>query len=142
MPSPIPVTAPALYAPLSAIGFAEPDSTLAAVAADRPLPVNPVSIPAPAPLAGTASESTLAGPFSPTSPRPLVLTLSGSWSGTVRLLRSTDQGATRAPLTAGGLPWGEFTANCCEPVWEETAGATFYLDITLSAGVLRYQVAQ
>lgn len=143
MPNPIPVAAPAAYAPVSAIGYAETDSTLLAVTADKPLPVSTITVAAPAPLAGTTAVSLQAGPFVPTSAKPVVLALSGSWNGTVRLLRSTDGGTTRLPLTATGLPWGSFTANCCEAVWEETmSGAALYLDIALTSGSLTYRVAQ
>lgn len=143
MPISIPVAAPATYAPLSAIGFADVDSTLAPVSADRPLPVSSATVPAPPPLAASANASTTAGPFIPTSDRPVMVALSGTWTGTVNVLRSTDGGATRLPLTAAGQPWGSFTANCCEPVWQESvSGAALYLDIALSAGSLTYRVAQ
>lgn len=142
MPNPIQVASPAAYAAISAIGYAEPDSTLSAVTADKPLPVSTVSNPAPAALTGTAAASAVVGPFTPTSSKPVVLALSGTWAGTVRLLRSTDGGATRLPLTAAGLAWGSYTANCCEPVWEETAGAALYLDLALASGSVTYRVAQ
>jgi hypothetical protein len=143
MPSPIPVTVPASYAPVSAIGYAEADSTLTAVTATSPLPVTTISVPAPAALTSTTTASTVAGPFSPSSNKPVVLALSGTWSGTVRVLRSIDGGTTKLPLTAAGLPWGNYSANCCEPVWEETvAGAALYLDIALGSGSLTYWVAQ
>jgi hypothetical protein len=143
MPTPIPVSAPAAYAPVSAIGFAEPDSTLAPVSADRPLPVSAVSAPAPAALTGSAAASNVVGPFTPTSAKPVVLALSGTWSGTVKLLRSTDGGTTKLPVTAAGQVWGVFSANCCEPVWEESvAGAALYLDIVLGSGTVAYRVAQ
>ena len=143
MPTPIPVSAPAAYAPVSAIGFAEPDSTLAPVSADRPLPVSPVSIPAPTALIGSASASVVVGPFTPNSNKPVILSLTGTWSGTVKLVRSTDGGTTKLPLTAAGQAWGVFSANCCEPVWEETAvGAALYLDITLGSGMISYRVGQ
>jgi hypothetical protein len=139
MPTPIPVSAPAAYAPVSAIGFAEADLTLAPVSADRPLPVSTVSVPAPTALAGNTAVSVLVGPYTPNSPKPVMLALSGTWSGTVKVLRSIDGGATKLPLTAAGL----FSANCCEPVWEETAaGAAPYLDVTLGSGTLTYRVAQ
>lgn len=143
MPNPIPVAAPATYAPLNAIGFADAESALAPVSAERPLPVCTTTIPAPAPLAATTAVTATAGPFVPSSDRPVVLTLSGTWTGTVRVLRSIDGGATRLPLTAAGQPWGIFTANCCEPVWQESASdAALYLDIALASGSLSYRVAQ
>lgn len=143
MPNPIPVAAPAAYAPISAIGFAEVDSTLSPVSTDKPLPVNLTNTPAPAALSGSASGAVAIGPYAPVAARPVMLTLSGSWSGTVRVLRSTDGGTTRLPLTAAGLPWGAYSTNCCEPVWEEsTASATLYLDIALTSGSLTYRMAQ
>lgn len=143
MPTPIPVSAPAAYAPISAIGFADPDSTLSPVSADKPLPVSSVTIPAPAALVGSTAASTLVGPFTPNSAKPVVLALSGTWSGTVKLLRSPDGGTTKLPLTAAGQAWGVFSANCCEPVWEETvSGAALYLDIVLGSGTVAYRVAQ
>lgn len=143
MPTPIPVSAPAAYAPVSAIGFAEPDSTLSPVSADNPLPVSPVSVPAPTALTGSASASTVVGPFTPNSSKPVILALTGTWSGTVKLLRSTDGGTTKLPLTAAGQAWGVFSANCCEPVWEEAAiGAALYLDIAISSGTVSYLVGQ
>lgn len=143
MPNPIPVAAPATYAPLSAIGFADANSALALVSADRPLPVSTATIPAPSPLAATTSVSATAGPFAPSSDRPVILALSGTWSGTITVLRSSDGGVTRHPLTAGGHPWGIFTTNCCEPVWQESASdAALYLDIALTSGSLTYRLAQ
>ncbi len=143
MPNPIPVTAPASYAPVSAIGFAETDNTLLSVSADRPLPVSTVSVPAPAALTGNAVASGVFGPFTPTSGKPVMLALSGSWVGTVKVLRSADGGTTKLPITAAGMAWGSFSANCCEPVWEETvSGAALYLDITLGTGSVTYRMAQ
>ena len=143
MPNPITISAPASYAPLSAVGFAEADYTLAPVSADRPLPVSTVSVPAPASLTGTTTASAVVGPFTPNSNKPVVLALSGTWSGTVKVLRSTDGGTTKLPITAAGMAWGSFTANCCEPVWEESvSGAALYLDIALGSGSLTYRMAQ
>lgn len=140
---PIPVSAPAAYAPVSAIGFAEADFTLSPVSADKPLPVSPVKVPAPSALVGSASASTVTGPFAPNSDKPVIVALTGTWSGTVKLLRSTDGGTTKLPLTAAGQAWGVFAANCCEPVWQETVlGAALYLDITLGSGTVNYRVGQ
>lgn len=143
MPPQIPILPPAPFAPVSAIGFADIDQTLASVSADRPLPVVASSVAGPPALSGTLTGSGLVGPFVPTSDKPVVLTLSGSWSGTVRLTRSIDNGATRQPLTAGGQPWAVFSANCCEPVWQETVpGAALYLEHTLASGTAAFRVAQ
>lgn len=139
---PTPIQNPANYIPVQALSFAQADGNSGLVSADLPLPVSIVR-PATAPLAGTAAVTGTAGPFAPAVGRPVMLGLSGTWSGTVRILRSVDGGVTRLPLTIGGEPWGEFTTNACEAVWEEYEdGARLYLDITLSSGTLTYRVAQ
>ena len=72
-----------------------------------------------------------------------MLSLSGTWAGTIKLIRSTDGGATKLPLTINGTAWAQFTTNCCEAVWDESdAIARFYLDITLTSGTDAYRLAQ
>ena len=82
-------------------------------------------------------------------PRPgpsliaVMLELTGSWTGTVQLQRSSDGGATRQDVTMGGGQWGNYAANACEPVWDESElGAQLYLDIALDSGTLNYRVSQ
>ena len=87
MPNPIPVAAPAAYAPLSAIGFAETDNNLSTVSANKPLSVNTTGVPTPAALSGSAKASTLAGPLAPNSSKPVKLSLSGAWTSMLRLNR-------------------------------------------------------
>ena len=42
-----------------------------------------------------------------------------------------------------GSPWGEFTANVNEPVWEENElAAVFYLQLTPLSGTIAYRLAQ
>lgn len=139
---PTPIQNPASYIPVQAVAFALPDGNSSLVSAGQPLPVTTVA-PAAMPLAGTATATGQLGPFLPAAGRPVVLSLSGSWVGTVRVLRSADEGGTRLPLTIAGEPWGEFSANACEVVWEEyEEGARLYLDITLASGSLTYRVSQ
>lgn len=143
MPNPITVSAPAAYAPLTAVGYTEADATLTAISADKPLPVSTVSIPAPLALAGSTGVAVVAGPYTPNSDKPVILALSGTWTGTVRVLRSIDGGTTKLPLTAAGQAWGVFSANCCEPVWQETVtGVSLYLDLAVGSGSLTYRLAQ
>lgn len=98
---------------------------------------------APDALAGTMGASGVAGPFAPALSRPINLRLSGTWVGTVALKRSIDGGTTKDALTVGGDVWGVFTANCNEPVWEESeVGATYYLEFARTSGTLVYRVAQ
>jgi hypothetical protein len=148
-----PISLPAGYAPAFAIGYAAQDGQLAVVDDTKPLPVSfatsqPIPVvtsggPAPAPLAGQTAITTTAGPFAPASGRPVFVTLSGTWEGSVQVERSTNGGATRHPLTVAGLPWGGFTANACEPVWvENEAGVELYLAIEIASGTLDYRVSQ
>jgi hypothetical protein len=72
-----------------------------------------------------------------------MLSLSGTWTGTVKITRSTDGGATRLPLTAMGDSYGSYSANICEPVWEEgESAAQLYLDVTMATGALTYRMGQ
>lgn len=91
------------------------------------------------------------GPFTPQLAREIWLTLNATAaaSGTARLLRSTDGGATKVGLTAGGVAIGAYTFSAItgaivnEIVSVETdAAATYYLSITLSAGTVAVRVAQ
>ncbi|NOW45604.1 hypothetical protein FHW96_001759 [Novosphingobium sp. SG751A] len=137
-----PVQTPANYVPQFAVSFANADGTAATVNTAAPLPVTfPVTTTAP--LTGSTSASVLLGPFTPVVGRSVILTLSGTWSGSVQLLRSIDGGVNKLPLTMGGAPWALFTVDCCEAVWDESeTTAQLYLQVTLSAGTLNYRMAQ
>lgn len=139
---PTPIQSPSGYAVSQAVAYADVDGSARLVSTAAPLPVT-MGNPAVTPLAGTAAASGQVGPFQPVPGRAVVLSLSGTWSGTVRLLRSADGGTTRLPLTVAGAGWGQFTANCCELVWEESEStAQLYLDITLASGSVSYRLAQ
>ncbi|OJW72756.1 MAG: hypothetical protein BGO57_16100 [Sphingomonadales bacterium 63-6] len=138
-----PSLAPAAYIPFTALAWPSGEDSVA-VGPDAPLPVAATFGAATStPLSGTVSSSGIVGPFTPDLGRPIWLTLSGSWKGSVQVKRSVDAGTTKLALTAAGIIWGKFTANACEPVAEESLqGATYYLDITLVSGSLTYEVAQ
>lgn len=139
---PTPIQSPSGYAATRAVAFADTDGSALIASLATPLPVT-LNTAATTPLAGTAAVSAVAGPFQPALDRGVVLALSGTWAGTVKLLRSTDGGATKLPLTVAGTSWGQYSANCCEPVWEESeASARLYLDIALTSGSLTYRLGQ
>lgn len=143
MSDPIPLQTPGGFAPVMALGVDDGTGHLAFVAADRPLPVHTSRPAAPAALAGETSVTALVGPFAATAMASVFCTLSGDWEGSVAVKRSTDDGATLHPLTVAGAEWGRFTRNVCEPVWEEgEAGATLWLDCTITSGTLTYRLAQ
>ena len=143
----IPISYPGRFAPGFALAFADAAGAALQVSSITPLPVAVVSGgttgSVPPALTGTTAVALTAGPFAPLAGRPLVLALSGTWTGTARLLRSIDGGITRLPLSLGGAPYATFAANVCEPVWEENeAGATFYLQLSPVSGTILYRLAQ
>jgi len=138
-----PVSYPASYVTPTAIGFTDSVGDLALVSDNLPLPVAASRPASPAPLAGQTSQAIVAGPFVPLRDAPVHLELRGEWSGQVALQRSTDNGATRSGVTAGGTPWATFTGNANEVVWQEgEQGASLYLDIAVNSGTVSYRVSQ
>lgn len=139
---PTPILSPSGYAATRALAFADPDGNAVIASAALPLPVTLGWDPT-VPLTGTTTVGGSFGPYQPALGRDVMLGLSGSWTGSVRVMRSVDGGLTRVPLTMAGTTWGQYAANCCEPVWQESeAIARLYLDVTLSGGVLSYRLAQ
>lgn len=139
---PTPIQNPAGYAVTRAVAFADVDGSMLPVAASTPLPITLGMAPTIA-LTGTANATSLAGPYQPALGRPVILVLTGTWSGSVRVTRSVDGGATRQPLTVAGNSWGQFSGNVCEAVWDESeSAARLYLDITLTSGSVTYRMAQ
>lgn len=137
-----PIQSPAGYVPSRAISFADVDGTALLASTAIPLPVTTSPAAATA-LTGSTAASGMFGPFQPAAGRAIMLSLSGTWVGTVKLVRSTDGGTTKLPLTINAAAWASFTTNCCEAVWEESdSTARFYLDVTLTSGTLAYRLAQ
>ena len=141
-----PIQTPSGYVPQYAVSFAGMDGAAIVVDGGHGLPVATVLAAATStPLGGsTANASTMVGPFTPQLGRAIWLTLSGTWAGTVQLLRSHDGGTTKLPLTwPDGSSRASFNANMNAAVSEETVfAATYYLSVTLSAGTLTYRLEQ
>lgn len=139
----VPIQFPGRFAPGVAVSFSDSSGESLTVSQSSPLPVVAAMATAPAPLSGSTTQAVIAGPFIPVRLRPVTLQLSGSWSGSVQVLRSVDNGVTKTPLTAAGSPWGVFSGNCCEPVWEEGEDlAAVYLDIAPTSGTVVYRLGQ
>lgn len=136
------VEAPGGFAPRQAVSFGAAGDAAIAVTRATPLPAETiVTASVCVPLAGTSSGAQTVGPFIPELGRPILIALSGSWSGSVQLLRSTDGGATRLPLAPGGIVMGTYTAAGVDAPWIETeSGAAFYL--SLPASGIAYRVSQ
>lgn len=139
----LPIRLPGGYLPAEAIAFAAPGGDATLVSTATPLPVT-LPIPAAgAVLSGSSAAPIVAGPFVPQGDRPIWLTLSGSWTGTAQLLRSTDGGATMLPMTLGGETAYRYTAPVNEPIAVETvAGASWHLQLTPGSGTIAYRVQQ
>lgn len=140
----LPIQAPSCFVLLQALAFAHTDGTAVTVDHTTPLPVaTPANRAATStPLHGSTPSSALIGPFVPQIGREIILTLSGTFSGSISLMRSTDAGTTKIAATLGGsaLQW---SAPINEIVWIETeTAATLYLQVALSSGTLSYRVAQ
>ena len=138
------VALPAGYVTGQAIAYTTAADHAVLVSTTAPLPVTQTrGVATAAALTGSTSTTATLGPFVPELGRPIWVTLSGAWTGGAQLLRSTDGGTTKLPLTAAGQPYGSYTANANEAVTEEScAGATLYLAVTLTSGTLTYRVAQ
>ena len=141
------VQAPGGYVPQTAISFGTTGGDATSVDAAHPLPVaisGDQRAAGSASLAGTASASTVAGPFVPELGRAIWVTLGGTWTGTVTVRRSTDGGATKLPLTfIDGSAKGVWSASVNAAIGEESvAGARWFLDIALTSGSLTYRVEQ
>lgn len=139
------VALPAGYITGQAIAYATAADHAVLVSAATPLPVTSTRGAATSTmLAGTTAASVAIGPFVPELGRPVWLTLSGSWAGSVQLLRSIDGGTTKLPITwPDGSARGTYTGNLNAAVVEEScSGATWYLAVTLSSGTLSYRMAQ
>ncbi len=141
MPS-SPIQTPSGYSVSRAVAFADVDGTALLVSSNAPLPVT-IGQAGTSPVAGSTAVGVIAGPFSPVLGRAVILSLQGSWTGTIKVVRSTDGGTTKLPLTIASTIWAQFTANCCEAVWDESdAAARLYLDIGLASGTVTYRLAQ
>lgn len=137
------VEAPAGYIPAVAVSFGGQDAAAQAVDADHPLPVQPAYRAAVAsPLVGVSAGTDLVGPFQPDLGRPIWLTLSAGWSGSVTVMRSVDGGATRRAVTLAGTAIA-FTGSMQEAIGEESvAGASWWLAIAATSGAVGYEVRQ
>ncbi|MGE3693463.1 MAG: hypothetical protein AB7F98_18965 [Novosphingobium sp.] len=132
MPQP-PIQYPTSYSVSYAVAFSDMAGNSLLVSPDAPLPVTIGQPAGTTPLTGTAVASVVVGPYAPVAGRPVMLSLQGTWQGTVALRRSTD----------GGTAWGQFAGNACEPVWEESESiARLYLDIQIASGSVSYRLAQ
>ena len=86
MPS-TPIINPGGYTPARALVYADTDGSAVQVSVAAPLPVTLGAAAAPTALAGSLSSSGTVGPFAPVAGKPVMLVLSGTWSGT-RALRA------------------------------------------------------
>jgi hypothetical protein len=130
--------------PQRAVAFGALGAAAIPVDPAHPLPTaQTVTAATSAPLAGSSAASGMFGPFTPQLGRPIWISLSGTWTGTVTVQRSTDGGATKLSLTAGGQPWAIFTANANEAIGEESVdGASWWISAAIGSGTLAYRVQQ
>lgn len=97
------------------------------------------------PLTGTVSsgQSINTGMLSPDTGYYLYLTLTGSWTGTVVVQHSTDNGVTWNAVTTNGQPAGTYIRNCDEDVLKVSdPNSKYRLAISVTSGALAYRLAQ
>jgi len=96
------------------------------------------------PLVATLNATGQSDAFVPQLGRAMWLTLSGTWTGTVKLLRSIDGGTTKLPVTQGGAAYAQFTGNAQEKlaIIPSEVGETYYLDFTRSTGSVIVRLSQ
>lgn len=139
------IIAPSNIVPPSGLAFTGADGNTKVASPTDPIPTTAAAL-APAtstPLTGTSTGAQTVGPFTPVLGRPITLALSAaSWpGGNAQLLRSTDAGVTKLPLTPSGITIGVYGGTGADSPWVETeAGATFYL--SLPGPGISYRVAQ
>lgn len=137
-----PIKNPARFVPVYGVGFSGAGGDLSPVSPASPLPVSLADTQVrPVPIVGTTSVYLWEGPWIPARGVPIVIQLQGEWQGLVSLLRTTDGGATFSVPTAGGVPLAQFTANACEPVWEENdPSAELYFEVIINSGSVTYRM--
>jgi hypothetical protein len=130
----------------TAVGQATGNTALGAIASPF---AAATSTPMTATIAGTSAY--MLGPFAPQLAREIWLTLNATVTatGTAQFLRSTDGGATKVGLTAGGIAIGSYAFSAIsgaianEIIGVETAAtATYYLAVTLTAGTVTCRIEQ
>lgn len=90
-------------------------------------------------ITGSLSVSGQSAVFTPQAGREVYVRLSGTWTGTAKVQRSRDAGATWADMTVAGTPWAVFTANCDEAVDDPGHGDFRYrIDFVRTSGTLDY----
>ena len=96
------------------------------------------------PLVGNALGSGETPSFTPQLGRDMYITLTGTWTGSIQVQRSTDAGSTWNNITiGGGQPWGVYTTNCDEVLDQPTDAAGIYrLAFTIDSGTAAYRLAQ
>ncbi len=145
-PTTQPITAGSLPLPSGAATAARQDALLTALGTPLQAGGTVTSITLAAtstPIVGTSSAAQVVGPFVPQLGRAITVALSApTWpGGTAQLMRSTDGGTTKLPLTPAGAVLGTYTKQGVDQPWLETeAGATFYLSLP-NAGI-GYRVSQ
>lgn len=96
------------------------------------------------PLTGTANAPGATAAFTPDVGYNLYLTLTGTWTGQVRVQRSVDNGLNWTTVTTGGGNLsGEYIRNCDEAVLKVTdTRARYRLQFNIATGTVIYRLGQ
>lgn len=80
--------------------------------------------------------------FTPIAGRGFNITISGTFSATVTLERSFDDGGTWYPLTGAGYPLYNWTAPASETAVDDEDGVIYSLNCTWVSGTVDYRISQ
>jgi hypothetical protein len=96
------------------------------------------------PITGTADGSSSSNVLVPDVGYYIYVTLTGTWTGTVQVERSTDNGVTWLPITTHeGSAAGKFTGNADEDVLlVADSQSRYHLKFDITSGSVSYRLAQ
>lgn len=98
-----------------------------------PLSTDPNFAPAPAAVtAALTSAAPTSGAFTPQVGRPVSLTITGTWDGTIKVQKRRDSGAW-SDMTLFGAATLVFSGNCDEVIDESNWPATDYQVVRVNA---------
>lgn len=93
------------------------------------------------PLKGTFTSTTNSASFSPVAGKPFNITLTGTFSATVQLKRSFDNGSTWSALTVESTTLCSWTGNISTSWVETEANVLYRLECTYSSGTVTYRIS-
>lgn len=94
------------------------------------------------PVTGLFNATGYSAPFAPIAGRAFNFTATGTFVGTIVLVRSFDGGVTKVPLTALGSSLYTFTGPFSESYTEDESGVQYFLQCSAyTSGTINYRLS-